>query len=86
MEIESQQKKAFHALSFGKSLSVFTVQSEIRRNYHRSALTSKFQETGYLSKDKNPGQPSVSAENVERVQETFLCNPKVYASREFGLP
>ncbi|GBN80754.1 hypothetical protein AVEN_200379-1, partial [Araneus ventricosus] len=59
-----------------------TAQS-IRRSYHQ------FESSGYPCKEKSGGRPGGTAENVERVRDTFLRSPRistVFASRELGIP
>jgi len=89
----SQQEKAFCVLCFEVSRSVITVQREFCARFrkdtpHRNNITrwyQQFVEIGSLCKDKSPGRPRVSDDNIERVREAFQRSPHksmARASRE----
>jgi hypothetical protein len=96
-KMASQQEKAFCVLCFEVSRSVLTVQHEFRAWFkkdtpHKNNVTRwyrQFVETGCLCKDRNPGWPCVSYDNIERVHEAFQWSPRksvAKASRELGMP
>ena len=79
------------------SRSVTTVQREFRARFRKEApirnnITRwyrQFVETGCLCKDKSPGRPRVSDDNIERVHDVFLRSPRksvARASRELDMP
>jgi len=93
----SQQEKAFCVLCFEVSRSVITVQREFRARFRKDATCRnnitrwhrQFVETGCLCKDKSPGRPRVSDDNIERVREASLRSPRksvARASRELDMP
>ena len=96
-KMASQQEKAFCVLRFEVSRSVITVQPEFRARFRKDAPCTnnitrwyrQFVQTGYLRKDKSPGRPRVSEDNIERVREVFLRSPRksvARASRELDMP
>jgi len=88
-KMASQQKKALCVLRFEVSRYVITVRRELRARFsknapHRNNITRwyrQFVETGCLCKDKSPGRPRVSGDNIERVCETFQRSPRRSAAR-----
>ena len=77
-------KKAFCVLKFAKTESILTVQRRFRIMYHTEPPTdktirewyTKVQQSSCLCAAKRTGRPGLSAETVERVQETFVRSPQ----------
>jgi transposase len=93
----SPQQKAMSVLWYWETKSVIQVQRRYRRECGertpgRQSLKrwlKQFQETGSVLHKKGAGRPSVDADTVEMVRETFQRSPSKYTchvSRELHVP
>ena len=96
-KITTVQHKIFCVREFIKTESPTAVQRAFRLRFNIQPPTRKgicrwnrqFEQIGCLCKGKSSGRPSVSEENVRRIQESFERSPRKSTrrvSRELGIP
>jgi len=83
-KMATMQQKIFCVLEFIKTESATAVHRAFRLRFNSQPPTRKsicrwnhqFEEISCLCKGKSSGQPSVSEENVRRIQENFERSPR----------
>ena len=93
----TKQRNIFCIREFINTESATAVQRAFRLRFNIRPPTRKsicrwyhqFEQIGCVCKGKSSGRPSVSEENVRRIQESFERSPRKStrrASRELGIP
>ena len=96
-KMATMQHKIFCVREFIKTESATAVQRAFRLHFNIQPPTKKnicrwnhqFEQIGCQCKGKSSGRPSVSEENVRRIEESFERSPRKStrrASRELGIP